>query len=171
MSKVRRTGAPDSHHHVLTPWTSRKEALLTSQAVSNPYNHCSPPEVWRHGKAGQHSSCLHKSINAAIRCQQLMTAPSTSALGKVPPKPSPAPPGSATTAAHAPCSPPTITDGLPSTPPGEAFPHHPFVCVHCEQKAANHPCSASCGLSRQDGFVLLPLFPELAVCVKPCYQH
>ena len=42
-------------------------------------------------------------------------------------KPSPAPLGSATTAAHTPCSLPTVTDGLPSTPPGEAFPPHPFV--------------------------------------------
>lgn len=146
--KVRRTGAPDSHHPVLNPCTSRKEALLMSQAVSNPYHHCSPPVVWRHHEAGQHSRCLHKSISAAIRCQHLMTAPSTSALGMVSPKPSPAPLGSATTAARTPCSPPTITDGLPSTPPGEAFPHHPFVCLHCEQKAANHPCSAPWGHSR-----------------------
>lgn len=56
-----------------------------SQAVS------SPPEVCRHREAGQHPSCLHKSSHAAIRCQQLMTAPSTSALGMAPPKPSPAP--------------------------------------------------------------------------------
>lgn len=83
--KVRRTGAPDSHHPVLTPWTSRKEALLMSQAASNPYHHCSPPEVWRHQEAGQHSRRLHKSINVAIRCQRLMTATSTSALGMVSP--------------------------------------------------------------------------------------
>lgn len=155
--KVRRAGAPDSHHPVLTSWT------CSSQAASNPYHHCSPPVVWRHREAGQHSSCLHKSISAAIRCQQLMTAPSTSALGMVPPKPSPAPLGSATTAAHTPCSPPTITDGLPSTPPGEAFPHHPFVCVHCKQKAANHPCSASCGLSPRGRSVSLPLFPRVSL--------
>lgn len=65
-----------------------------------------------------------KSIDTVIRCQH---TPSTSALETVSPKLSPAPLGSATTAARTPCSPPTITDGLPSTPPGEAFPPHPFV--------------------------------------------
>lgn len=117
-------------------------------------------------RLGSTRAACTKSINAAIRCQQLMTAPSTPALGMAPPKPAPAPLGSATTAAHTPCSPPTITDGLPSTPPGGAFPHHPFVCAHCEQQAANHPCPASCRLSRQDGFVSVPLSP--AACVKPC---
>lgn len=82
--KVRRTGAPDSHHPVLTPWTSRKAALLLSQAVCNPHQ-------WSGGTVRQHSSCLHRSITAAIRCQQLMSAPSTSALGMASPKPSPAP--------------------------------------------------------------------------------
>ena len=65
-----------------------------------------------------------KSIAAVIRCQHTL---STSALEMVSPKPSLAPLGSATTAARAPCSLPTITDGLPSTPPGDAFPPHPSV--------------------------------------------
>lgn len=123
----------------------------------------------RHHKAEQRSRNVDKgsskSFNAAIRCQRTLLHLGT---GNGFSKAFPSPLGSATTVARIPCSLPTITDGLPSTPPGEAFPPHPFL----SSTPQNRKQIIIPALLPWDSSNSRDLYLRFYICcVKPHYQH